>query len=76
MEYLIEVEWTDPVASALGQILYALPDDIEQRTGVVPAGRNRGFVVLAACDRAALDSVADAVTAAGAAVRVTARREP
>ena len=32
MEYLLEVQWSDPVSRAVARILSALPDEIEQTT--------------------------------------------
>jgi hypothetical protein len=75
MEYLLEIKWSDPMADRLADILSALPTDVEQRTASMPPRMNRGFVVLSSRDHAALESVADAVVAAGAAVQVTAGRE-
>lgn len=70
MRYLLEVEWKDPVATAVARVLSGLPGDVEQTTGSVPPGVTRGFVVLSSSDRAALDGVARAVAAAGAGVRI------
>ena len=72
MKYLLEVEWTDTVASDVGRILAALPDAVEQTTSLVPQGRSRGFIVVSADDPKVLDGVTRAVTAAGAEVRVVA----
>jgi hypothetical protein len=70
MEYLLELQWTDPVGRAVARILSALPDDVEQATSSVPIGLSRGFTVLRCDTPAALDDLARAVTAAGADVRV------
>lgn len=74
MQYLLEIEWTDPIASAVAQALSALPHEVEQ-TRNVPTGVSRGFVVLTAGDRDLLDGVVQAVTAAGADVRIIAGAE-
>lgn len=70
MEYLLEVEWTDAVASSIARILSTLPRDVEQATSYVPPTMSRGFVVVSSTDRAVLDELARAVTAAGAGVRI------
>jgi len=75
MKYLLEVEWTDTVASDVGRILAALPDEVEPTTSLVPRGRTRGFIVVSADDPKVLDGVTRAVTAAGAEVRVVAGHE-
>ena len=70
MEYLLEVEWTDAVASSIARILSTLPCDVEQATSYVPPTMSRGFVVVSSNDRGLLDEVARAVAAAGADVRI------
>ncbi len=73
MEYLLEVQWSDPVARAVARILSELPADVEQTTSVVPLGLSRGFAVVRCATPDDLADIAEAVTAAGAEVRVTAR---
>ena len=73
MEYLLEVQWSDPVAHAVARILSQLPADVEQTTSAVPLGLSRGFAVVRCATPDDLAGVADAVAAAGAEVRVTAR---
>lgn len=80
MEYLLEVQWTDPVASAVARILSTLPDGVEQTTSYVPSGTTRGFGVLRAESPEALADILHAITGCGAEVRVvgggdTKRRE-
>jgi len=70
MEYLLELQWTDPVASAVVRILSALPDGVEPRTSVLPPGTSRGFELLRADSPAALTELMDAITGCGAEVRV------
>lgn len=76
MEYLLEMEWSDPVAAALASVLTNLPIDVESRTAEMQPGAPRGFVVLAAPDRETVERLARAITAAGATVRVVAGHEP
>ncbi len=73
MEYLLEVQWSDPVACAVARILSRLPADVEQTTSAVPVGLSRGFAVVRCATAGDLADIAQAVTAAGAEVRVTAR---
>ena len=75
MEYLLEVEWTDAVASSIASILSTLPREVEQATSYVPPTMGRGFVVVSSTDRTALDEVARAVAAAGAGVRIIPAHE-
>lgn len=76
MEYLLEIQWSDPVAAALVSVLSTLPTDVEPRTAAIPPDTPRGFVVLAAPDREEMERLAQAITAAGATVRVVAGGEP
>jgi hypothetical protein len=73
MEYLLDVRWRDPVAQALGGVLAALPDGVEQTTASLPLAMSHGFAVLRADDLAVLEQIAEALTTAGADVRVVAR---
>ena len=73
MEYLLEVQWADPVARVVARILSNLPADVEQTTSAVPLGLSRGFAVVRGATADELADIAEAVAAAGADVRVTAR---
>ncbi len=73
MEYLLEVQWSDPVARAVARILSQLPADVEQTTSAVPLGLSRGFAVVRCATPDDLANIAEAGAAAGAEVRVTAR---
>lgn len=75
MKYLVELSWTDAVASAVTKILSTLPPDVEQSTGYLPPGINHGFVVISADDRGDLDRLTRAVAGVGADVRVIAAHE-
>ena len=75
MEYLLEVEWTDAVASSIAHILSTLPREVEPATSYVPPTMSRGFVVVSSSDRAVLDGVARAVAEAGAGVRIIPAHE-
>jgi hypothetical protein len=46
MEYVIEMPFSGPVATAVAHVLASLPPDVASRTSVMP-GMARGFVVLA-----------------------------
>lgn len=70
MQYLLEVRWIDPVASAVARVLSALPDGVEQTTGSLPPGTSRGFEVLRADSPTALSELVQAITACGAEVRL------
>jgi hypothetical protein len=72
MEYLVDVHWTDPVATAMAAVLSALPEGVEPTTASVPTGH--GFIVLRADDVAAFERATAAMMATGADVRVVARR--
>lgn len=72
MQYLLEIEWDDPVGSAVSQVLSALPPDVEQTTRALPGGLSRSFIVVSAADRVRLDALARDIAGAGAAVRVAA----
>jgi hypothetical protein len=74
MEYLLDVQWTDPVATAVARVLSVLPDGVEQTTASVPVTMTRGFTVLRADDAVALEGIVQAMAAAGADVRMVARR--
>ena len=75
MEYLLEVRWTDPVASAVTRILATLPDGVEQTTSYVPPGTTRGFGVLRVESPAALADIVHAIAGCGAEVRVSGEGE-
>ncbi len=70
MEYLVEVEWTDPTAGSVARILSTLPDEVEQATGHWPQATSRAFCVLRATDPHALDRIVNAISEAGANTRV------
>jgi hypothetical protein len=72
MEYLLDVQWADPVATAVRRVLSGLPAGVESRTAVVPTVRHHGFTLLSLDDPTALASITDAITAAGADVRIVA----
>ncbi len=74
MEYLLEVQWIDPVGRAVAGILSTLPDDVEETTSSVPL-LARGFAVLRSAEPRALSDIASAVAAAGANVRVVPKYE-
>ena len=74
MEYLLELQWTDPVASAVARILSALPDGMEPTTSVLPPGTSRAFEVLRVNSPAALTELVDAITGCGAEVLVIGAR--
>ena len=73
MEYLLDLRWTDPAAKALSGVLSVRPDGIDQTTASVPQAMSRGFTVLRAEDACTLEKIADAMTAAGANVRIMAK---
>lgn len=73
MEYLLDVRWTDPVAKAMGAVLSALPDGVEQTTASIPGATSRGFMLLRADDAVALEKMAETMIAAGADVRIVPR---
>ena len=66
MEYLLEVQWTDPTAGTVARILSALPAGVEQATGDWPKATSRAFCVLRATDAEALAAMLDAIAASGA----------
>ncbi len=70
MEYLVEVQWTDPTAGTVARILSTLPDEVEQATGHWPQATSRAFCVLRATDPQAVDKILNAITEAGANTRV------
>ena len=74
MEYLLELRWADPVASAVARILSVLPDGVEPTTGSLPPGTSRGFEVLQIDSPGALTELVDAITRCGADVRVIGER--
>jgi hypothetical protein len=70
MEFLLELQWPDPVARAVARILTALPDGVEPTTGSLPPGMSRGFEVVRADSPATLAALVDAIIGCGAEVRV------
>jgi len=70
MEYLLAVHWTDPVANAVGRVLSALPEGIEQTTASLPLATSRGFTVVRAENVVALEAIVRAIADAGADVRI------
>jgi hypothetical protein len=71
MEYLIEVQWDDPLADAIGRLLRTMPQGVEQATSEVPRGSERAFVVYRSDSSEALEGLACAVSKLGAQVRIT-----
>lgn len=71
-QYLVEIEWQDPIAANVRRLLEALPSTLEQTTRQLPLTLNSGFVVVNATDRAQLNEFAQAAKAAGADVRIIA----
>lgn len=74
MEYLLDLRWPDPVASAVARILSALPDGVKPTTSSLPPGTSRGFEVLQADSPAVLTELVKAITRCGAEVRVIGER--
>src|SRR5262249_15567067 len=72
MNYLVEVRWTDPMASTVARILSTLPDDVERETSQWPEPTSRAFCVLRAQDPGAVTKILDAINDAGADTRVIA----
>ena len=72
MEYLLDVQWADPVATAVRRVLSGLPAGVESRTAVVPTARHHSFTLLSIEDPTTLATIADAISAAGADVRIVA----
>lgn len=73
MEYLLDVQWADPVAKIVARILSALPVGVEQTTASVPVALTHGFTVLRTEDGVLLEQIAQAIAEAGADVRIVAR---
>jgi hypothetical protein len=73
MEYLLDMRWADPVAAAVARVLSALPGGVEQTTAAVPVPTSHGFMVLRADHTVGLEQVVQAITAAGANVRVVVK---
>lgn len=73
MEYLLQLQWADPVAKGVARVLSTLPGGVEQTTAAVPGTTNGGFTLLRADDRLALEKIAQAIAAAGADVRIVAK---
>jgi hypothetical protein len=71
MEYLIEVQWNDPLAEAIGRLLRTMPQGVEQTTSEVPRGPERAFVVYRSDSSEALEGLACTVSKLGAQVRIT-----
>lgn len=69
-QYLLELEWNDPVANRVRRLLDTLPAGVQQMTRQLPRSDERGFVVVNAADRAELDAFARAVTEAGAGITI------
>ena len=74
MEYLLELQWTDPVASAVRRILPTLPAGVELTTGALPSGTSRGFEMLRIDSPVTLTELVGAITRCGADVRVIGER--
>ena len=71
-QFLVEMEWPDPIAAAVRRLLERLPAGVEQADREVPQAVTHGFVVLNATDPHALDELTRAVTEAGAGVSIVA----
>jgi hypothetical protein len=74
MEFLLELQWPDPVAIDVARILRALPEGVEPTTGSLPPATSRGFEVVTADSPVALTALVDAITGCGAEVRVIGER--
>lgn len=70
MEYLLELRWTDPVASAVARVLSDLPEGVTPTTSSLPLGISRGFEVLRADSPTVLAELVDAIARCGAEVRI------
>ena len=70
MQFLVEIEWEDPVATRVQRLLEALPAGIDQLDRQLPLATERGFVVVNAANRTALDAFAQAANHAGADVKI------
>jgi hypothetical protein len=76
MEYLLEVQWTDPTAESVARILSTLPEEVERETAAWPGATSRAFCVLRAQDPHALDRILSAIRESGAHTRVVAVASP
>jgi hypothetical protein len=75
VEYLVEMQWTDPTASRVAAVLSSFPDGVQPTTSLLPAATSRGFCVMSADSPNALVDIVHAISGAGASVRVLAREE-
>jgi hypothetical protein len=71
MEYLIEVQWDDPLADAIGRLLRTIPQGVEQTTSEVPRGPERAFVVYRSESSEDIEGLVCTVSKLGARVRIT-----
>ena len=69
-QFLVEIEWQDPIAATVRRLLERLPAGVEQATRDVPQAMSHGFVVLNGADQHDLDDLTRAVTEAGAGVSI------
>ncbi len=69
-QYLVEIEWQDPIGATLRRLLELLPAALEQTTRDLPMTGRSGFIVVNTADRAQLNEFALAAQAAGAEVRI------
>lgn len=75
MEYRLEMQWTDPVAGRLVEILSVLPPQVVQ-TASVPrsdSGARSEFALLRVETPGAVDAIAAAMRAAGIRVRLVSK---
>jgi hypothetical protein len=71
MEYLIEVQWDDPLADAIGRLLRTMPQGVEQTTSQVPRGPERAFAVYRSDSSESIEGLVGTVSKLGARVRIT-----
>ncbi len=70
MEYLLEIQWTDPAAVSVARILSTLPDEVERETGAWPGTTSRAFCVLRTRDPYILNRILSAIDQTGASTLV------
>jgi hypothetical protein len=69
-QYLLELDWNDPVANRVRRLLDTLPAGVQQMTRQLPMSHERGFVLVDAEDRTDVEAFARAVTEAGAGITI------
>jgi hypothetical protein len=75
MEYMLEMQWIDPVAGRLVEILSVLPPQVVQ-TASLPRtdhGARSEFALLQVETPSAVDAIAAAMRAAGVRVRLASK---